>query len=29
MGGQRRHIGVAERRARLALRHRLAGTARA
>ncbi|MFE0513601.1 winged helix DNA-binding domain-containing protein [Streptomyces sp. NPDC058964] len=28
-GGQRRHIGTAERRARLALRHRLAGTARA
>ncbi|MGW2747646.1 winged helix DNA-binding domain-containing protein [Streptomyces sp. NPDC001450] len=27
--GRRRHIGVAERRARLALRHRLAGTARA
>ncbi|KUM97792.1 hypothetical protein AQI88_06090 [Streptomyces cellostaticus] len=27
--GRRRHIGTAERRARLALRHRLAGTARA
>lgn len=29
MGGQRRHIGVAERRARLALGHRLAVSARA
>ncbi|MFG2118425.1 winged helix DNA-binding domain-containing protein [Streptomyces sp. NPDC048710] len=29
MGDGRRHIGVAERRARLALRHRLAGPARA
>ncbi|MFF4831338.1 winged helix DNA-binding domain-containing protein [Streptomyces sp. NPDC001315] len=29
MGDERRYIGVAERRARLALRHRLAGTARA
>lgn len=29
MGEERRHIAVAERRARLALRHRLAGTARA
>ncbi|MEU0337347.1 winged helix DNA-binding domain-containing protein [Streptomyces sp. NPDC006193] len=29
MADGRRHIGVAERRARLALRHRLAGTARA
>ncbi|MER5794982.1 winged helix DNA-binding domain-containing protein [Streptomyces sp. NPDC001980] len=29
MSGGRRHIGVAERRARLALRHRLAGPARA
>ncbi|UXY27159.1 winged helix DNA-binding domain-containing protein [Streptomyces sp. HUAS TT20] len=28
-GGVQRHIGAAERRARLALRHRLAGTARA
>jgi hypothetical protein len=29
MGDQERYIGVAERRARLALRHRLAGAARA
>ncbi|MFI6246364.1 winged helix DNA-binding domain-containing protein [Streptomyces sp. NPDC051016] len=29
MGGAERHIGVAERRARLAVRHRLAGPARA
>ncbi|MET9088520.1 winged helix DNA-binding domain-containing protein [Streptomyces sp. NPDC004237] len=29
MGGAERHIGVAERRARLAVRHRLAGAARA